>query len=175
LAINPTGKVPCLVDGDFVLPESEVIMEYIEDKFPARSLRPADPKVHAKQRLLNRLIDLYVYPPMARLFPQLSFKGRDQTVIDAALADMDKGLARLEAFIEGPKYAVGGQMSLSDCTLPPQLFFPVTLLPRFGREDALAKSPKLKAYYAAIAQEPPVAKALGEMGAALAENMKKRA
>lgn len=175
VAINPTGKVPCLVDGDFALPESEVIMEYIEDKHPEPSLRPKDPKAHAKQRLLNRLTDLYVYQPMARLFPQLSYKGRDQAAVDAALADLDKGLKWVETYVEGPRYAVGGRMSLADCTLPPQLFFPVSMLPRFGREDALANAPKLKAYYAAISQEPPVAKVLSEMGAALAETMKKRA
>lgn len=174
VAINPTGKVPCLVDGDFALPESEVIMEYIEDRHPKPSLRPNDVKSHAKQRLLNRLTDLYVYQPMARLFPQLSFKGRDQAVVDAALADLDKGLKWIEGYVEGPKYAVGGRMSLADCTMPTQLFFPVTLLPRFGREDALAKTPKLKSYYGAISHEPAVAKVLGEMGAALAENMKKR-
>lgn len=174
VAINPTGKVPCLVDGDFVLPESETIMEYIEDKHPEPALRPQDLKARAKQRLLNRLTDLYVYQPMSKLFPQLSFKGRDHAAVDAALAGLDKGLKYVEAFIEGPKYAVGGRLSLADCTLPPQLFFPVTLLPRFGRDDALANTPKLKAYYAAISQEPPVAKVLGEMGAALAENMKKR-
>lgn len=175
IAINPTGKVPCLVDGDFALPESEVIMEYIEDKHSEPSLRPKDAKAHAKQRLINRLTDLYVYQPMAKLFPQLGFKGRDQGVVDAALADLDKGLKWVETYVEGPKYAVGGRMSLADCTLPPQLFFPVNLLPRFGRDDALAHTPKLKAYFAAIAQEPPVAKVLAEMGAALAETMKKRA
>jgi glutathione S-transferase len=175
MAINPTGKVPCLVDGDFALPESEVILEYIEDKHPEPSLRPADIKARAKQRLIGRLADLYVYQPMARLFPQLSFKGRDQAVVDAALKDLDKGLGWVEAILEGPKYAVGGRMSLADCTLTPQLFFPVAMLPRFGREDALAAVPKVKAYYAAISGEPPVAKVLAEMGAALAETMKKRA
>jgi glutathione S-transferase len=175
VAINPTGKVPCLVDGSFALPESEVIMEYIEDKHPEPSLRPNDVKAHARQRLINRLTDFYVYQPMARLFPQLSFKGRDQSVVDAALADLDKGLKWVETYVEGPKYAVGGRMSLADCTLPPQLFFPVSMLPRFGREDALAAVPKLKAYFAAIQTEPAVARVLGEMGVALAETMKKRA
>lgn len=175
VAINPTGKIPCLVDGDFALPESEVIMEYLEDKYPEPSLRPKDVRSHARQRLLNRLTDLYVYQPMARLFPQLSFKGRDQAVVDAALADIDKGLKWVENYVEGPKYAVGGRMSLADCTMPPQLFFPATLLPRFGRDDAFAHTPKIKAYFAAISKEPPVARVLDEVASALAETMTKRA
>ena len=32
--INPMGKVPVLEDGDLVLPESETICEYLEDRFP---------------------------------------------------------------------------------------------------------------------------------------------
>lgn len=175
VAINPTGKVPCLVDDDFVLPESETIMEYIEDKHPEPSLRPKDIKARAKQRLLNRLTDLYVYQPMAKLFPQLSYKGRDQAAVDAALAGLDKGLGLVETFIEGPKYAVGGRMSLADCYLPPQLFFPVAMLPRFGRNEPLAAIPKIAAYYASISKEPSVERVLDEMGAALAENMRKKA
>ena len=31
LALNPMGKMPCLVDGDFALPESSVIIDYLED------------------------------------------------------------------------------------------------------------------------------------------------
>ena len=41
LAINPLGKVPALVDGELLVPESDVICEYLEDKFPTPSLRGA--------------------------------------------------------------------------------------------------------------------------------------
>jgi glutathione S-transferase len=41
-AINPTGKVPCLEVDGVVIPESEVICEFLEDRFPQPSLRPAD-------------------------------------------------------------------------------------------------------------------------------------
>jgi glutathione S-transferase len=37
----PRGKVPVLDDG-FVLPESEVIMAYLDERYPERSLLPAD-------------------------------------------------------------------------------------------------------------------------------------
>jgi glutathione S-transferase len=47
--LNPTGKVPVLDDG-FVLPESAVIMEYLDDRYPDQPLLPGDPKSRAAAR-----------------------------------------------------------------------------------------------------------------------------
>jgi hypothetical protein len=47
--LNPTGKVPVLDDG-FVLPESAVIMEYLDDRYPQQPLLPDDPKSRALAR-----------------------------------------------------------------------------------------------------------------------------
>ena len=47
--LNPTGKVPVLDDG-FVLPESAVIMEYLDDRYPEHPLLPADPASRALAR-----------------------------------------------------------------------------------------------------------------------------
>jgi glutathione S-transferase len=47
----PSGRVPVLDDG-FVLPESEVIMEYLDDRYPEHPLLPADPVGRARARLL---------------------------------------------------------------------------------------------------------------------------
>ncbi len=47
--LNPTGKVPVLDDG-FVLPESAVIMEYLDDRYPDQPLLPGDPKSRAEAR-----------------------------------------------------------------------------------------------------------------------------
>jgi glutathione S-transferase len=47
--LNPTGKVPVLDDG-FVLPESAVIMEYLDDRYPEQPLLPDDPKSRALAR-----------------------------------------------------------------------------------------------------------------------------
>jgi glutathione S-transferase len=48
--LNPTGKVPILDDG-FVLPESAVVMEYLEERHPEAPLLPRDPKERALARL----------------------------------------------------------------------------------------------------------------------------
>jgi len=47
---NPIGKVPVLEEDDFVLPESDVIMEYLEERYPDPALLPADPADRARVR-----------------------------------------------------------------------------------------------------------------------------
>jgi glutathione S-transferase len=48
--MNPAGKVPVLDDG-FVLPESAVIMEYLDERFPDPALLPAGREERAEARL----------------------------------------------------------------------------------------------------------------------------
>jgi glutathione S-transferase len=48
---NPLGKVPVLEEDTFVLPESDVINEYLEDRYPEPALLPADPAARARVRL----------------------------------------------------------------------------------------------------------------------------
>jgi glutathione S-transferase len=62
LAINPKGLVPALVDGDAVITESTIICEYLDDRFPDRPLRPADPALAARMRSWTKLVDEKVHP-----------------------------------------------------------------------------------------------------------------
>jgi glutathione S-transferase len=48
LALNPHGKVPLLVDGDFVLPESDAILWYVAESFPAARLLGTTPRDRAR-------------------------------------------------------------------------------------------------------------------------------
>ena len=49
--LNPLGKVPVLEDGALVLPESSVIMEYLDERYPGRALLAADASERARARL----------------------------------------------------------------------------------------------------------------------------
>ena len=54
---NALGKVPVFEEGEFVLPESDVIMEYLEERYPEPQLLPADPEARALVRLVVERFD----------------------------------------------------------------------------------------------------------------------
>jgi glutathione S-transferase len=55
--LNLTGRVPILDDNGFVLPESEVIMAYLDERFPDPPLLPADLRERATARLRVQRFD----------------------------------------------------------------------------------------------------------------------
>lgn len=61
--INPYNSVPTLVDRDLVLYESEIIMEYLDERFPHPPLMPVYPVARARSRLMMYRVnrDWYVY------------------------------------------------------------------------------------------------------------------
>jgi glutathione S-transferase len=55
--LNPRAVVPTLIDGDIVVPESNVINEYLDERFPDPPLKPAEPFGRAKMRLWTKQLD----------------------------------------------------------------------------------------------------------------------
>jgi glutathione S-transferase len=56
---NPRHEVPMLVDGELRLFDSTIILEYLEDKFPAPPMLPADPAARARARVIEDVADTY--------------------------------------------------------------------------------------------------------------------
>ena len=169
--MNPLEKIPTLDDGGFYLPESSAIGEYLEDTRPTPSLRPTDPKDRARMRVMFNIGDQYILNPLFELFDQLDPKARDAKKFDESLTDLRKGLAGLEQFVSGGKYALGASPSLADCALVPSLFFAAGIGPMSGQGDLLAATPKVKAYWTAVQGDPSVAKVVAQMTKALQEFM----
>jgi glutathione S-transferase len=168
-AINPTGKVPCLVtSGGQCIPESDAIVEFFEDAFPDQSpLRPVSAEDKAKARVLARVADLYVMGPMSKLFGQLNPATRDQAVTEAQLAELEKGLDGLNVFLSGQAFAAGDAFTTADVQIAPPLFYLPFVAGAFGRHDVLASRPRLAAYAEGLKDHPAVAKAYGEMAQAM--------
>jgi glutathione S-transferase len=58
-AASPRGEVPALVHGEVALFDSTIILEYVEDCWPAPPLRPASPAARARARQIEELCDTY--------------------------------------------------------------------------------------------------------------------
>jgi glutathione S-transferase len=170
LAINPLGKIPALQVDGMVIAESEVINEYLEDKFPSPPLLPKDAESRARVRGLTRHHDLYLDPPMRALFFQMDPKTRNAEVVKQSLAELDKQLDYLESRIGSP-WAAGESFSLADCALAPSVWYVGKVAPAFGAGDPFAKRPKIKAWFERVQQRPSVKRVLGEQGQALAAMM----
>lgn len=173
LAINPIGRVPALeLDDGRVLPESEVICEYLEDMYPTPSLRPADAWGRAQVRLISRLCDFYLVMAMVPLF-NASAQPRKQwnrARIDAALAEMRNALDYLEHYIGTDGYAAGGMLTQADGALVPQLVLAFEWAPAlFDAPSPVSELPKLAAYWTAIQTDAIAARVIAETRDAIAK------
>ena len=168
LKINPLGKVPSLDADGTIIPESELINEYLEEKFPSPALLPKSPEARAHVRLFSRFNDLYLDPPMRALFAHLNPKSRDEKVVNEKLTEVQSRLDQLENMLAAPgNFAAGADFTLADCALAPTMFFITNMLPGFGAKPPLESRPKLAAWWNHVQTRASIKKALGEMGEAL--------
>jgi len=148
LAINPIGKLPVLVAEDgLVIPESEAIIDYLEDRFPTPSLTPARPEERVRMNSIIRTFELYAAPAMFRLFRQLDPATRDETLCAAEIEQWRNGLSLTDHFVAADTaFAASPQPSKADCILLPSLQLCDVTAAIFGLGDIIAGHSRLAAY-----------------------------
>jgi glutathione S-transferase len=104
---NPTGKVPVLEEGGFVLPESRVIMEYLEERHREPPLLPSSAGERAIVRLWFERFDDFARPYYGAVF-----QGEPAGAFEAELAKLDAALAP-------HPYLVGSEFSQADIAYVP--------------------------------------------------------
>ena len=167
LALNPMGKAPCLVTEEgLALPESTVILEYLEDAYPERPLLPKGAEDRARVRLAARIVEIYVAPHLGGLFGQMDPAKRDQAVADGHLDKLDEGLGWLDEHMTAEAFAMGDDLTLADCIMAPTLFYVSSIPAAFGRTDFMSKRKNLAGYLDRARAHPAVDKVLAEMEAA---------
>ena len=164
LKLNPMGKMPCLADGDFALPESAVIIDYLEDATDGAPLYPADPKERARVRLINRMADLYLVPPLTILFN--ARENRD--AVPGAIEKLGEALAHIERFRrDGDRFVVGERFTAADATLIPIIFFFDAFDARMQTGRLLDAQPRFKSWWERAKASELGRRAVEEQGAAL--------
>jgi len=105
---NPLGRVPVLEEDVFVLPESAVINEYLEERYPEPPLWPADPAERAAGRLLVERFDQLSRPYYALRRGDEEARGR-----------LDEEFATLDAVLADRLYLTGRDFGLADAAYLP--------------------------------------------------------
>ena len=121
LKIHPFGQVPALDDEGFIVYDSTIINEYLEDEYPEPPLFPKDSEGRATARLLEDLRDNYFNPPFVEIFRETRSKPegqQDGKLIERAKAEIAKCFDRLEKELEGKQY-LAGSFSLADIAYMP--------------------------------------------------------
>lgn len=124
--ISPLRRVPVWIEGDLVLCDSSVIVQYIEETRPGPSLWPADPAQRAKARWLEEFADTRLFDVLGwRLFFQIALKPRFfGTEPDAELVEKarDVELPQILDYLEGQMPEARflfGELSMADLSLAP--------------------------------------------------------
>ena len=143
---NPSGKVPVLEEDGWLLAESAVIDEYLNERYPEPPLLPDDPGERAFARLLVFRFDEYLGDPYYAL--RRGDDGAEERLMAA--------LARLDDLASAMPYLTGRSFGLADVAYVPWL---LRLRDMLG--VPLAGHPALEEWLARLLERPSVATEAG--------------
>ena len=166
---NPIGRIPVLdIDGD-LMPESEVIAEYLEQIYPTPSMLGTTPRETAHIRTIARIGDIYIMNNMFMLSGQMRAESRNQGIIDLLGGQVVRNIKALDKLIGTDGFACCGRLTMADCALVPGLFRVENVLPATGLENPIPTRANVAAYWAAIQKNEHAAKVLVELHRGLEE------
>lgn len=114
--MNPYNQVPVLVERDLILYESNIINEYIDDRFPHPQLMPADPIMRARARL-------FLFRFEKELFVHVEEIERgSQKAADKARNSIRDSLTQISPVFARQKFILGDEFSMLDVALAPLLW-----------------------------------------------------
>lgn len=132
----PMGRFPVLRDTtkDLTIPESNIIIEYLDLHYPGRArLVPADPDLAWRMRLRDRFYDLYVNTPMQKVVTDAlrPAGGNDPIGVEQARAQLRIAYDLIEQEMKTKTWTMGETFSMADCAAAPALYYANRVLP-FG-------------------------------------------
>jgi len=161
--LSPIGRIPVLEVEDGIIPESEVIAEYLDDLYPEKSLLGATPRIRADVRLLSRIADIYLMNNIFMSLGQLNRKTRNEAIRDLLMGQVTRGMGALEKHLGDGQFAVGDSLTRADCSLVPALFLCENTVPRLDVENPILATEKVAAYWQRIQHNEFAARILDEM------------
>lgn len=121
-ALWPVGRFPILVDGERMIFETTIIIEYLDAHYPgAIRLIPRDPDMAIEARMMDRFFDNYLNGPQQRIVDIAL--GRDTAEEAPVRAKLDTAYGALDRLLAGRTWAAGEEFSLADCSAAPALLY----------------------------------------------------
>ncbi len=115
--MNPYNQVPVLTERDLVLHESNIINEYIDERFPHPQLMPADPVMRARARLF-----LYRFEKEIFHHVELLEQGGSKSALEKARVAIRDSLSVISPVFTKQKYMLGDEYSMVDVVMAPLLW-----------------------------------------------------
>ena len=157
LKLNPNGKVPTLKDGSFILWESNAILLYLAEKFPAIQLLPTDG--HDRARVFQWLLfeQTTFRPPLSTLVRQTRFtpsERQDKNLIEQTWNEVRSNMGILQDALAERDY-IGKTFSIGDMAVLPYIYLATDL----GLDITPWSS--VAAYYKRLSVRPAWQKVIG--------------
>ena len=116
--LNPYNSLPTLIDRELVLYQSQVIMEYLDERFPHPPLLPVYPVARAQSRLFVHRIQRDWCTAVDTI---MAGKSKD-TVIDRARKELRESLVTIAPIFDGKPFFMSEEFTLVDCCVGPILW-----------------------------------------------------
>ena len=116
--LNPYNRLPTLIDRELVLYQSQVIMEYLDERFPHPPLLPVYPVARAQSRLFVHRIQRDWCTAVDTI---MAGKSKD-TVIDRARKELRESLVTIAPIFDGKPFFMSEEFTLVDCCVGPILW-----------------------------------------------------
>ncbi|OMH36526.1 stringent starvation protein SspA [Motiliproteus sp. MSK22-1] len=123
--LNPYNSLPTLIDRDLVLYEPNVMMEYLDERFPHPPLLPVYPVARAESRLFIHRIENDWCTLIATIL-----KADDEAAVEQARKELRESLVAISPIFSEKPYFMSEEFTLVDCCMAPILW----RLPMLGVE-----------------------------------------
>lgn len=155
---SPLGKVPYLETEHGPLAESQVLVNYIEARYPQPALLPADPFRAAKVQELIVFMELHLELVVRELYGEAFFGGKvSDSTKERVRKQLDKNIAAFGQLARFSPYVAGDEFTQADCAAVCHLPLAISATRKIYGEDLLAALP-LKDYLKRMAERPTVAR-----------------